>query len=100
MTPREVLNRIRNLNIPRQAKEQLLLLCTRARKLVVGILRFIERHKQFAEAMILGAIIAYLLAHIPWIGNFLALCALITAAAVGVLKALREDIASLFQPIV
>ena len=49
--------------------------------------------------MLLGAIIAYLLAHIPWIGGFLALCALVTAAAIGVLKELREDIASLFETV-
>ena len=61
--------------------------------------RFIERHRQFGEAMLLGAVLAYGLAHIPWVGGFLALCALVTAAAIGVLKELREDIAALFEPI-
>ena len=55
-------------------------------------------HFSGGHGLLLGAVIAYLLAHIPWIGGFLALCALVTAAAIGVLKELREDIASLFQP--
>ena len=46
--------------------------------------------------MILGAIIAFLLAKIPWIGGFLALCALVTAAAVGLMRELREDITQFF----
>jgi len=70
----------------------------RAQRVVEAMIRFIQRHREFAEAMILGAIIAYLLATFlaRWIP---ALCALVTAAAIGVLKELREDIASLFQPI-
>jgi hypothetical protein len=99
MTAKEVVDRIRQLQIPRRAKAELLLLWTRAKRLVEGILKFIERHRQFAEAVLLGALIAFLLAQVPWIGGFLALCALVTATAVGVMKELREDIAKLFDPI-
>ena len=98
MNAQEIIDRIKKLDIPAKAKAELLLLWTRAQRLVEAILSFIEHHRQFGGAMLLGAIIAYLLAHIPWIGGFLALCALVTAAAIGVLKELREDIASLFQP--
>lgn len=98
MSKCRIIEEIRRLDIPAKAKAELLLLWTRAQRLVEAIIRFIQRHRQFGEAILLGAIIAYLLAHIPWIGGFLALCALVTAAAIGVLKELREDIASLFQP--
>lgn len=92
----DVINRIRRLNIPQRAKEQLFLLYSRARKLVSGILRFLERHRRFGESVLLGALVAYLLSRIPWIGGFLALCALVTSAALGLLRELREDIDSLF----
>ena len=86
--------------IPAKAKAELLMLWHRARRMVEAAIRFIQRHREFGEAILLGAIIAYLLSQVPWIGGFLALCALVTAAAIGVLKELREDIAGLFQPIV
>lgn len=99
MTAREVIDKIRSLNIPGKAKEQLLLLYTRARNLVIGILKFMERHRQFAEAMLLGAVIAYLLSKIPWIGMFLSLCCLVTFAAIGIARELHEDLAKLLDPI-
>jgi len=94
-----IVEQIRQLDIPAKAKAELLILWSRAHRLVEAIIRFVERHRQFGEAMLLGAIVAYGLAHIPWVGDFLALSALVTAAAIGVLKELREDIASLFAPI-
>lgn len=97
MRPRQVIERIKRLKIPAQAKAELLLLWQRARRLVEGILNFIQRHRRFGEAMILGAIIAYLLSHLPWLGGFLALCALVTAAAIGVMRELKEDLAQLFE---
>lgn len=99
MTAKEVVDRIRQLQIPQRVKAKLLLLWTRAKRLVEGILRFIERHRQFGESILLGALIAFLLAQIPWIGGFLALCALVTAAAVGVMKELREDMNQLFADV-
>ena len=96
MNTQEVISRIRKLNIPQKAKAELLLLWTRARRLVEGILRFICRHRQFGEALLMGAILAYLLSHAPYIGTLLACTALITAAAIGVMKELREDLNQLF----
>ena len=100
MTKCNIIEEIKELDIPARAKAELLLLWAKAQKLVEAIIRFIQRHREFAHTMILGALIAYLIGHIPWIGGFLALCTLFTAAAIGVLNELREDIASLFQPIV
>lgn len=96
MKSSEVISRIRSLRIPRQAKADLVILYTRARKLVVGILRFIERHRRFGEALALGALAAWMLMHVPIIGAFLGLCAMVTAAAIGLMRELREDIQQLF----
>lgn len=96
MHPKEVIDRIKRLNIPHRAKAELILFYSRCRRLVVGILRFIEKHKQFGEAIILGSIVAYLLMHIPWIGGLLALVALVTAASWGLMRQMQEDINQLF----
>ena len=96
MNYHEIVDRIRKLDIPARAKAELLMLYHRARNLGERILRFIERHREFAEAMLLGAIAAYLVAHVPWIGGFLALCTLITAAAIGVMKQMHKDLTRLF----
>ena len=100
MNAQEIIDRIRKLNIPQKAKAELLLLWTRAKRLVEGILRFVARHRQFGEAVLLGAALAWLLSHVPYLGGFLALAALVTAAAIGVMKELREDLNQLFAPIV
>jgi len=97
MNYREIIDRIKKLDIPARAKAELLMMWARAKGLVERILKFLERHREFAEAMLLGTIAAFLLANIPWIGGFLALCALVTAAAVGVLKEIRSDLEQLFQ---
>lgn len=97
MNYREIIDRIKRLDIPAKAKAELLMLYNRARSLGERILQFIERHKEFTEAMLLGAIAAYILAHVPWIGSFLALCTLITAAAIGVMKQMHEDLTQLFE---
>ena len=99
MSPCKIIEEIKKLDIPAKAKAELLMLWHKARRLVEAVLRFVQRHREFGAAILLGAIIAYLLSQIPWIGGFLALCALVTAAAIGVLKELREDIASLFGPV-
>ena len=96
MNYREIIDRIKRLDIPAKAKAELLMLWHRCKRVVERILQFIERHKEFTEAMLLGAILAYLVAHIPWIGGFLALCTLITAAAIGVMKQMHEDLTQLF----
>ena len=97
MNYHEIIDRIRRLNIPARAKAELLMLWHQSKRLVERILQFLERHREFAESMLLGAIIAWLLAHIPWIGGFFALCALVTSAAIGVLKEIRSDLDQLFQ---
>jgi hypothetical protein len=99
MKAQEVIDHIRQLNIPQKAKAEMLLLWTRAKKLVEGIIRFIARHRHFGEAVLLGAALAWLLAHVPYIGGFLALCALVTAAAIGVMRELREDLDQLFADV-
>jgi hypothetical protein len=98
MSKFKFINQVAEMDIPAKAKAELVMLWHRARTVAEGIVRFIQRHREFAESMILGALMAYLVAQIPWIGAFVALCTLITAAAIGVLKELREDIASLFEP--
>ena len=100
MSKFKFIEEVKRLDIPAKAKAELLMLWHRARTVAEGIVRFIQRHREFGEAILLGALIAFLLSQIPWIGGFLALCALVTAAAIGVLKELREDIAGLFAPIV
>ena len=97
MKYREIIDRIKKLDIPARAKAELLMLWHRSKRIVERILQFLERHREFAEAMLLGAIAAFLLAHIPWLGCFLALCALVTAAAIGILKEIRSEIEQLFQ---
>ena len=96
MNYHEIIDRIKKLDIPAKAKAELLMLWHRAGRLVERILSFIERHREFTEAMLLGAIVAFLIAHVPWIGGFLALCALVTFAAVGVMKQMHSDLTQLF----
>ena len=92
----KILDEIRRLNIPAKVKAELVILASQARSLVVAVIRFIQRHRHFCEATLLGAMVAYLLAHIPWIGGFLALCALVTAAAIGLMRELRDDLTQFF----
>lgn len=94
-----IVEAIANLKIPDKAKAELLMLWRKARGVAESILCFLQRHHEFCATLLLGALIAYLLSHIPWIGGFLALCALVTAAALGVLKQLRSDIEALFEPV-
>jgi len=97
MNHRDIIDRIRRLDIPARAKAELLMLWHRAKQLVERLLAFLERHREFTEAMLLGALAAFLLSQIPYIGGFLALCALVTAAAIGVLKQIHADLTQLFE---
>lgn len=94
---KKILDEIRKLNIPAKVKAELAILASQARKLAIAILRFIKRHRRFGEALVLGAIVAYLLSQVPFIGGFLALCSLVTAAAIGLMRELREDLAQFFD---
>ena len=95
-TKTRLIDEIRKLDIPNRCKAELAILCARSRKLGIQILRFIRRHRHLGEAAILGAIIAYLLCFIPWVGGFLALIALAISIMGGVIRELREDLAALF----
>jgi len=88
---------IRKLHIPSKCKAELAMLYSKCKRLAAAIVRFVKSHRQFGEAMILGCIIAYLLGQVPWIGGFLALCALVTAAAMGLMRELREDLTKFFD---
>jgi hypothetical protein len=85
------------LDIPSKCKAELTLLYSKCQRLASAIVRFIKRHRRFGEAMILGCIVAYLLSQVPWIGGFLALCGLVTAAAIGLMNELREDLTKFFD---
>jgi len=93
---KKIIDEIRRLNIPAKVKAELAILAAQAKALVIAIIRFIKRHRRFGEAMILGIIVAFLLAQLPWIGNFLSLCALVTAAAIGLCRELKEDLTQAF----
>ncbi len=97
MNYHEIVDRIKRLDIPARAKAELLMLWHRAKRLVERLLAFLDAHREFTEAMLLGALVAFALAQIPWIGGFLALCGLVTAAAVGVLKQIHADLTQLFE---
>lgn len=99
MSKCRIIEDIRRLNIPARAKAELLMLYAKARHIVEKLIAFLHRHREFAETLLIGAIIAFLLAQIPWIGGFLALCALVSVAAVACLNSLRADIERLFEPI-
>ena len=91
------LDEIRKLDIPGKAKAELSILFAKARRLAVAILRFLKAHRRFAEALLLGAIVAFLLTKIPLLGNFLALVALATSSAIGLMRELREDLTKFFD---
>ncbi len=97
MKSRTIIKRIRKLKIPARAKAELLMLWTRARRLAEAVILFVSAHRRFGEALVMGAVVAFLLSQIPWVGGFLALCALVTAASVGLLRELREDVARFFE---
>lgn len=95
---REIIARIRALNLPQRVKAELLLLWSHARHLVESVIGFIMRHNSLGECLVLGAIVAYLLAKVPAVGGFLALVALVTAASVGLMVELLKEIESVFTP--
>ena len=96
MTKNELLQRIRDLRIPEKTREVLRRMCVKLRAWVEKIVLFIRRHRGFCEAMIIGAIAAYLLIHVPLIGAALAQTAIITAAAVGLMKELSSAMKEAF----
>ena len=97
MSKFKFIDELRKLDIPAKAKADLAMLYTRAKKLARAILRFLKSHRQFGESLLLGALVAFLLSKVPFIGGFLGLCALVTAAAIGLMRELREDLTKLFD---
>jgi hypothetical protein len=95
---REIIARLRTLNLPQRIKGELLLLWRHARVLVESVIGFVVRHNHLGECLVLGAVVAYLLAKVPAVGGFLALVALVTAASVGLMVGLRKEIESVFTP--
>lgn len=98
-TPRHLRSlaaRIRRLNLPARAKAALAWLTLRSRPLVLAILRFLRRHRRFCASLLLGAIVAWLLTWVPLAGKFLALCALVVGAVIGLVHELRESLDRLF----
>lgn len=91
------INELVKLNIPSACKAELTLLYSKCATLAGAIIRFIRRHRRFGEAVILGCIVAFLLAQVPWIGGFLGLCALVTSAAIGLMNELKEDLTKFFD---
>lgn len=96
MTKRTVKQRICKLRIPKEAKEALLRLWLKSKALVESILNFIRRHQHLTEALLLGAIVAFLLSQIPVLGSFLGLLALVTSGAVGLMREIRSQLAETF----
>ncbi len=97
MSRPKFIDEISRLNIPSKCKAELTMLYAKCKRLAAAIVRFIKAHKKFGESMILGCVIAFLLGQVPWIGGFLALCALVTAAAIGLMRELREDLTKFFD---
>ena len=95
---REIIARIRALNLPKRVKAELLMLWSHARHLVESVIGFVMRHNSLGECLVLGAVVAYLLAKVPAVGSFLALVALVTAASVGLMVELLKELESVFTP--
>lgn len=91
MTAKTIKKRIHKLDIPEDAKQGLLRLWARSKALVESILTFIRRHRHLSELLLVGAIIAFLLCQLPWIGNVLGLIVLATAGAIGLMRELRAQ---------
>lgn len=98
MSRPKFIDEISRLNIPSKCKAELAMLYAKCKRLAAAIVRFVKSHRRFGEAMILGCVVAWLLAQVvPWIGGFLGLCALVTAAAIGLMRELREDLSKFFD---
>jgi len=97
MSKCKFIDEIRKLDIPSKCKAELALLYAKCKRLALAIINFLMMHRRFGEAMVLGCIVAFLMTKIAWIGGFLALCALVTAAAMGLMRELREDLTRFFD---
>jgi hypothetical protein len=92
MNEETVRKKIWLLHIAERAKQELLALWHRNKRLVEAIIGFIRKHRRLGESLLLGAIVAFLLCQLPWIGDFLGLIALVTSGAVGLMRELRAQL--------
>ena len=100
MTQKEVVNEIKELDLSGRVKAELLKLWFKCKEIVERLIAFIKRHKDLAECLALGAIVAFLISQLPFMGNFLALLALVTSGAVGLMLEMRNYLSQMFaQPI-
>jgi hypothetical protein len=58
------------------------------RWLVAQLLQFLRRHHEFAESLLLGAVVSYLLAYVPIVGPFLGLGTFVTSVVIGLIREL------------
>lgn len=96
MTTQEAVKEIKELDLPARVKAELLRMYFKMREVAIAILEFLKRHKQLGECLALGAIVAFLLAQLPFLGSFLALLALVTASAVGLMLEMRNYLTQIF----
>lgn len=89
---RALANRTRAKRIPRLAREAFLFMQAHTRQAIRVVIRFAVRHSALIENLVIGAIVACLLAQIPYIGAFLATIALAAAAGAGLLIDLLRQI--------
>jgi hypothetical protein len=88
---------IRKMDLPGKVKAELMMLWAKFRSIGDKIMAFIRRHKDLAECLLLGAIVAFLIGQVPWLGGFLALLALVTAASVGLMLEMRNYLMAMFS---
>ena len=96
MNEETVRKKIWLLRISEDAKQSLLALYRSSKHLVEGILAFIRKHRHLSESLLLGAVVAFLLCQLPWLGSFLGLVALVTAGAVGLMREMKAQLAEVF----
>lgn len=93
MSEQEYIGILKRLQgITAKVKAELFMLFKATRDIAIRVIRFLQRHAHLGRCLILGAIMAFLLSFIPWVGGLLALVALVTCAAVGVMNELRSEL--------
>ncbi len=97
MNASDAFNEINRLNLVAKVKAELFRFYLCFRNVGNKILAFIKRHRHLSESLLLGAIVAFLCSRLPGIGGFLALLALVTSAAVGLMLELRDSLNNMFS---
>ena len=97
MNASDAFRQINALNLLAKVKGALFRFYLTSRRIGSLILAFIKRHPHLSESLLLGAIVAFLFSRLPGIGGFLALLALVTSAAVGLMLEMRDSLNSFFS---